>query len=57
MNGMSLQTPMHDPMGWLVVSIGTLATVWTIGASIYWTVRPGESDPQHPKRLILKGDR
>lgn len=54
---MSMHPSAHDPLGWLVVAIGTLVTIWTIGAAIYWTIRPGENDPQHPKRLILKDDR
>jgi hypothetical protein len=53
---MQLQ-PHHDVFGWIVVAIGTLATLWTIGACIYWTVWPGETDPDHPKRLIFKDDR
>ncbi len=44
-------------IGWAIVAIGTAATLWSIAASIYWTVRPGETDPAHPKRLILRSDR
>ena len=57
MNGMTVQPPAHDPLGWVVIALGALATAWAIGAGIYWTVRPGERDPQHAKRLILKDDR
>ncbi|MEO9169544.1 MAG: hypothetical protein ABI282_05660 [Candidatus Baltobacteraceae bacterium] len=46
-----------DPIGWLVVVIGTIATLWTIAASIYWVVRPGETNADHPKNLVLKDDR
>lgn len=54
---MTAQPPAHDPLGWVVIALGALATAWTIGAAIYWTVRPGERDPQHPKHRILKDDR
>ncbi len=43
--------------GWIVIAVGTAATVWTIAIAIYWTVRPGETDPAHPKNLILRNDR
>ncbi|MEO6835856.1 MAG: hypothetical protein ABI231_08120 [Candidatus Tumulicola sp.] len=46
-----------DVLGWIAVVAGTIVTLWTIGAALYWTFRPGERDPQHPKRLILKDDR
>ncbi len=57
MNGMSAQPPASDPFGWVVVVLGTIAALWTIWAAIYWTIRPGETDPRHPKNLILKDDR
>lgn len=57
MNGMSMQPAAHDPLGWIVVIAGTLATLWAFGAAAYWTARPGETDPAHPKYLILKDDR
>ncbi len=57
MNGMSMQPPHGDAFGWIVIAAGTLATVWTIAAAIYWTARPGEQSADHPKRLILKDDR
>ncbi len=57
MNDMQM-TPVHnDLFGWAVIVAGTLATLWTIGACIYWTVRPGETAPDHPKRLIMRKDR
>lgn len=43
--------------GSIIVAIGTLATLWTIGAALYWTIRPGETEPDHPKRMILRSDR
>lgn len=57
MNGMMAQPSPHDVLGWMVVVIGAITTIATIVASVYWTVRPGENDPQHPKRLVLKDDR
>lgn len=51
-------TPAHDDaFGWIVIAVGSVATLWTIVAAVYWTFWPGERDPAHPKRLILKSDR
>lgn len=44
-------------LGWLVIVVGALATVGTIVAALYWTIRPGEQDPHHPKYTILRSDR
>ncbi len=44
-------------IGWTIVAAGTIATLWTIAAAIYWTVNPGETEPDHPKRMILRDDR
>ncbi len=44
-------------IGWAIVVIGTAATLYTIVASVYWLIRPGETEPDHPKRLILRNDR
>jgi hypothetical protein len=44
-------------IGWAIVAVGTLATLWTIAAAMYWTIRPGETNPDHPKYLILRNDR
>lgn len=57
MSGMHIQPAGHDPLGWLVVVVGSLATIWTIAIALYWTIRPGEADPNHPKRMILRSDR
>ena len=57
MNDMAMHPVHNDVLGWLVVVIGTIATLWTIGAALYWTFRPGEYEPNHPKRMILKDDR
>jgi hypothetical protein len=47
----------HDVFGWLVVAGGLVATVWIIAIAFYWTIRPGEANPEHPKRMILRSDR
>jgi hypothetical protein len=52
-----LPTLAHDPLGWAVIACGAIATTFTILISIYWVIRPGESDPSHPKNLILRDDR
>lgn len=57
MNDMSMHPAHGDVLGWIVVIGGSLATLWTIAAAVYWTLRPGETNPQHPKNLILKDDR
>lgn len=57
MNGMAMHPAQGDVLGWIVVIAGSVATLWTIGAALYWTIRPGENEPTHPKRLILKDDR
>jgi hypothetical protein len=44
-------------IGWIIVAVGTVATLWTICASIYWTIWPGETEPDHPKNIILRSDR
>lgn len=57
MNGMDMQPASGDWLGWLIVAIGAVLTVWTIAASIYWIVKPGELEPGHAKNLILRKDR
>jgi hypothetical protein len=47
----------HDVFGWIVVAGGSVATVWTIAIALYLTIRPGETDHDHPKRMILRSDR
>lgn len=44
-------------IAWIIVAIGTLATLWTICAAIYWLIWPGETSPDHPKLMILRRDR
>lgn len=54
---MNMKSASGDWLGWIIVVVGTVATIWTIGISIYWIVRPGERDPKHPKNLVLRRDR
>jgi hypothetical protein len=44
-------------VAWPIVIAGTVGTIYTIVASIYWLLRPGETAPNHPKRMILRSDR
>jgi hypothetical protein len=44
-------------LGWIVIGAGTIATIFTIVSAVYWAIRPGETDPRHPKRIILRDDR
>ena len=48
---------MNAALGWLVIALGAIATIGTIAGAFYWTIRPGERDPSHPKYLILRSDR
>ena len=57
MNGMTMPQLTDDIGGWAIVGIGTLITLVSIVLAIYWTIKPGESQPNHPKRLILRKDR
>lgn len=58
MNGMPAAPHFgQDALGWIVVAVGTIATVAAIAAAIYWTLRPGEREPTHPKFAILRPDR
>ncbi len=41
-------------IGSIIVVVGTIATLWAFAAAAYWTVRPGETNPEHPKRMILR---
>ncbi|HEY9179104.1 MAG TPA: hypothetical protein VIO32_00190 [Candidatus Baltobacteraceae bacterium] len=43
--------------GWIIVLAGGAATLWTIAAAIYWLIWPGETQPDHPKRIVLRSDR
>ena len=48
---------MNAALGWTVIVAGATATTTTIVAAVYWTIRPGERDPRHPKYMILRRDR
>lgn len=47
----------NDPAGWIIALGGAFLTLWTIGFAVVATIAPGETDPNHPKLLILKDDR
>lgn len=46
-----------DPLGLAVVVIGAIGTVWTFVLAFRMTLWPGETNPDHPKTLILRDDR
>jgi hypothetical protein len=46
-----------DLLGTLAVIVGTIATVYAFVVATRTTFRPGETDDDHPKRLIFKDDR
>jgi hypothetical protein len=46
-----------DPIGYAIVILGALATLYTIFFAIRAVLRPGELESDHPKRMILRKDR
>lgn len=44
------------PLEWLGVGVAALFVVWVIWRAVVLTVRPGEDDPDHIKREILRDD-
>jgi flagellar basal body-associated protein FliL len=48
---------MSTALGWIVIAAGAVVTAATIVAAVFWTIRPGERDPLHPKYTILRKDR
>ena len=44
-------------IGWIIVAAGAAVTLWSFGAAIYWLIWPGETEPDHPKRIVLRSDR
>lgn len=56
---MSDMAPMdpHDIVGWTIIAIGAIFTIFSFGAAFVWSVWPGERNPEHPKNLILSEDR
>ena len=45
------------PLGWAIVALGVVAALYAIAASIWFSIHPGEEEPEHPKRLIFKDGR
>jgi len=41
------------PTIWIVLVLVSIATGWTIWKAVMYTVRPGEQETDHIKRLIL----
>jgi hypothetical protein len=57
-DGMQMGPPAGgDPIGLAIIIVGVVVTLWTVVFAIRASVWPGESDPRHPKYLILKDDR
>jgi hypothetical protein len=46
-----------DPLGLLVVALGTIATAIAFVLAFRMTFWPGENEPDHVKRSILEEDR
>lgn len=42
---------------WLIVGLGFVASIYAIVAAVIFSVAPGETEDDHPKRLIFKENR
>jgi hypothetical protein len=40
----------------VLVGLAGVVAAWSIGKAVIYTLRPGEEDPGHIKRLILDGN-
>lgn len=49
--------PGGDPFGTLMVIGGAVILLYSGFRAIKATIRPGETDPEHPKNVILRDDR
>jgi len=49
--------PGGDPFGWIMVVGGAAILIYSSFLAIKATIRPGETDPEHPKNVILRNDR
>ena len=38
---------------WMLVFVAAVTLVWALGRALWYTVRPGETDPGHIKHRIL----
>jgi hypothetical protein len=43
-------------LGWIVVALAAVAAAWTIWKTVVYTIRPGEEEADHIKRLVLSSD-
>ena len=41
---------------WTLVGLAALFVVWVIWRAVVLTIRPGEDEPDHIKRMILQDD-
>jgi len=57
LNDMPMAPAGPDPIGYAIVILGALATLYTIFFAIRAVLRPGELESDHPKRMILRKDR
>jgi hypothetical protein len=46
-----------DLAGTIVVILGSIATLYAFVVAVRTTLRPGESESEHPKLLIFRDDR
>ncbi len=49
--------PGGDPFGMLMVAAGAAILLYSSFLAIKATIRPGETDPEHPKNVVLGDDR
>jgi hypothetical protein len=45
-----------DTLEWIVVGVAALVSVWVIWRAVLLTLHPGEDEPDHIKRMILRDD-
>lgn len=46
-----------DPIGLAVVVVGSIGTLWAFVLAFRMTLWPGETEPDHPKNVIMRQDR
>lgn len=41
------------PVEWVAIVVAQLVAIWTIWKAVMYTLRPGETEPEHIKRVIF----
>ena len=51
--------PQWDEFGafsWTLIGLAALVVLWVIWRAVHYTLTPGETDPEHIKRSILRDE-